>query len=214
MRFKKEAYLLEICVIILKTLIKKEKIMASILLPLAQGFEEVEAVALTDVLRRGGLAVRLAAVNRHNENNLVLGANGITLQADTTIENINPEEFDMILLPGGWEGTYTLADDETVQNILQEFKTKGKTIRSICAAAYALKTADVLGNNYTCYPAAADEIDHEGYRDDKAVVIDGNIMTSRGPGTALCFGLEIVKRFSGEESYKAVKEGMLLDFCE
>jgi len=188
--------------------------MASILLPLAQGFEEVEAVALIDVLRRGGIAVRLAAVNRHNENNLVLGANGITIQADTTIENINPEEFDMILLPGGWEGTYTLADDETVQNILKEFKRKEKTIGSICAAAYALKKADVLGNNYTCYPAASDEIDHKGYRDDKAVVIDGNIMTSRGPGTALCFGLEIVKRFSGEESYRAVKEGMILDFCE
>jgi len=188
--------------------------MASVLLPLAQGFEEVEAVALVDVLRRGGIAVRLAVVNQHNDNNLVLGANGITIQADTTIENINSEEFDMILLPGGWEGTYTLADDETVQSILKEFKSQEKTIGSICAAAYALKKADVLGDNYTCYPAASDEVDHEGYRDDKAVVIDGNIMTSRGPGTALCFGLEIVKRFSGEESYRAVKEGMLLDFCE
>ena len=188
--------------------------MALILLPIAQGFEEVEAVSLIDVLRRGGLAVRVATVDPHKDDNLVLGANGITIQADTNIKNVVADDFDMILLPGGWENTYTLAENETVQNLLKEFKANDKVIGSICAAAYALKKADVLGNNYTCYPAAADEVDHEGYRDDQAVVIDGNIMTSRGPGTALCFGLEIVKRFSGEESYNAVKEGMLLDFCK
>ena len=187
--------------------------MAAILLPIAQGFEEVEAVSLIDVLRRGGLAVRVATVDPHKDDNLVLGANGITLQADTNIKNVVADDFDMILLPGGWENTYTLADNETVQNLLKEFKANNKVIGSICAAAYALKKADVLGNDYTCYPAAADEVDHDGYRDDQAVVIDGNVMTSRGPGTALCFGLEIVKRFSGEESYEAVKEGMLLDFC-
>ncbi len=188
--------------------------MAAILLPLAQGFEEVEAVSLIDVLRRGGLAVRIATVDPHKDDNLVLGANGITIQADTNIKNVVADDFDMILLPGGWENTYTLAENETVQNLLKEFKFKDKVVGSICAAAYALKKADVLGNDYTCYPAAADEVNHEGYRDDQAVVIDGNIMTSRGPGTALCFGLEIVKRFSGEESYEAVKEGMLLDFCK
>jgi len=187
--------------------------MAAILLPIAQGFEEVEAVALIDVLRRGGLAVRVATVDPHKDDNLVLGANGITIQADTNIKNVVADDFDMILLPGGWENTYILADNETVQNLLKEFKAKDKVVGSICAAAYALKKADVLGNDYTCYPAAADEVDHEGYREDQAVVIDGNVMTSRGPGTALCFGLEIVKRFSGEESYNAVKEGMLLDFC-
>jgi len=187
--------------------------MALILLPIAQGFEEVEAVSLIDVLRRGGLAVRVATVDPHKDDNLVLGANGITIQADTNIKNVVADDFDMILLPGGWENTYTLAENETVQNLLKEFKANDKVIGSICAAAYALKKADVLGNDYTCYPAAADEVNHEGYRDDQAVVVDGNIMTSRGPGTALCFGLEIVKRFSGEESYQAVKEGMLLDFC-
>ena len=187
--------------------------MALILLPIAQGFEEVEAVSLIDVLRRGGLAVRVATVDPHKDDNLVLGANGITIQADTNIKNVVADDFDMILLPGGWENTYTLAENETVQNLLKEFKANDKVIGSICAAAYALKKADVLGNDYTCYPAAADEVNHEGYREDQAVVVDGNIMTSRGPGTALCFGLEIVKRFSGEESYQAIKEGMLLDFC-
>ncbi len=187
--------------------------MALVLLPLAQGFEEVEAVSLIDVLRRGGIGVRVASVDPHKDNNLVLGANGITLQADTNIKNVVSEDFDMILLPGGWENTYTLAENETVQTLLKEFKAKEKIIGAICAAPYALNKSGVLGNDYTCYPGTEEEINKQGYRDDQAVVIDGNIMTSRGPGTALCFGLEIVKRFSGEETYLAVKEGMLLDFC-
>ena len=187
--------------------------MSAILLPLAKGFEEVEAVALIDVLRRGALAVRIAHMDGELDSDMVLGANGITIKADTSIANVIEEDFEMILLPGGWEGTYILADNETVQGLLKEFKVKGKLIGSICAAAYALKKADVLGTDYTCYPAAADEVNHPGYREDQAVVTDGNIMTSRGPGTALCFGLEIVKRLVGIESYQAVKEGMLLDYC-
>ena len=187
--------------------------MALVLLPLAQGFEELEAVALIDVLRRGGIGVRVATVDPHKDDNLVLGANGITLQADTHIEHVVSEDFDMILLPGGWENTYTLADNKKVQTLLKEFKAQEKIIGAICAAPYALNKAGVLGDDYTCYPSVEEEIDKQGYRDDQSVVVDGNIMTSRGPGTALCFGLEIVKHLVGIESYNAVKEGMLLDFC-
>lgn len=188
--------------------------MATILLPLAEGFEEVEAVSLIDVLRRAGIDVRIAHIDGEDDGALVLGANGISIQADTSIANVKEEDFDMILLPGGWDGTYILAENESVQSLLKAFQAKGKMIGSICAAAFALKAAGVLGNDYTCYPAAAEEVNHPGYRDDQAVVTDGNIMTSRGPGTALCFGLEIVKHFSGVETYQAVKEGMLLDFCK
>ena len=88
--------------------------MATILLPLAKGFEEVEAVSLIDVLRRGGIEVRLAHMDGDMDTNLVLGANGITIQADTSIANVIEEDFDMILLPGGWDGTYALADNESV----------------------------------------------------------------------------------------------------
>jgi len=188
--------------------------MASVLLPLAKGFEEVEAISLVDVLRRGGVEVRMAHLDGDMDTELVLGANGITVKADTSIANVIVEDFDMILLPGGWDGTYALAENETVQRLLKEFKKNDKLIGSICAAAFALKEADVLTHNYTCYPGAKDEVNHEGYRDDQAVVTDGNIMTSRGPGTALCFGLEIVKRLVGDETYQAIKEGMLLDFCK
>ena len=122
--------------------------MALVLLPLANGFEEVEAVSLIDVLRRGGIGVRLAHMDGETDTDMVLGANGITIKADTSIANVLSEEFDMMLLPGGWEGTYTLAENETVQRLLKEFKQKEKVIGSICAAAYALKKADVLGTEY------------------------------------------------------------------
>ncbi len=120
----------------------------------------------------------------------------------------------MIVLPGGWEGTYNLADDERVQNLLREFNAKEKACRGDMCCTICPNRAGVLKDEYTCYPSVEDEIKKDGYRDDKQVVVSQNIMTSRGPGTALCFGLEIVKRLQGEENYQAIKGGMLLDFCE
>ncbi len=184
--------------------------MSKVLLPLAKGFEEVEAVSLIDVMRRGGIEVTVAYL----DSELVLGANGIVVKGDVSIDEVEADEFDMIVLPGGWEGTYNLADDERVQNLLREFNAKEKLVGAICAAPFALNRAGVLKDEYTCYPSVEDEIKKDGYRDDKQVVVSQNIMTSRGPGTALCFGLEIVKKLQGEENYQAIKGGMLLDFCE
>ncbi len=186
--------------------------MASVLLPLAEGFEELEAVALIDVMRRGGIEVRVVYLEDELHGRLVTGANGITVQADMSIKNIIADDFDMMVLPGGWDGTYALAENKRVLELLREFK-ETKAVGAMCAAPYVLKKAGVLGDNYTCYPEAKDEIDHIGYRDDKKVVIDDNIITSQGPGTAVCFGLAIVERFVGKESMQAVKDGMLLDYC-
>ncbi len=187
--------------------------MASVLLPLAEGFEEVEAVALIDVMRRGGIEVRVVYIEDElHHGKVVTGANGIGVKADISIKNVISDDFDMIVLPGGWGGTYALAEHARVIELLQEFKTN-KIVGAMCAAPYALKKAGVLGDNYTCYPGAKDEIDHPGYRDDMKVVTDGNVITSQGPGTAVCFGLAIVERLVGKESMQAVKDGMLLDYC-
>jgi len=183
--------------------------MARVVLPLAEGFEELEAVALIDVMRRGGINVRIAYIG---DSPLVLGANGITLQADNAIGSINADEFDMMVLPGGWDGTYGLAEDAKVISLLQEFKAN-KIVGAMCAAPYVLKKAGVLGHDYTCYPGAKEEIDHPGYREDSKVVVDDNVMTSQGPGTAVCFGLAILERLVGVETMQKVKEGMLLDYC-
>jgi 4-methyl-5(b-hydroxyethyl)-thiazole monophosphate biosynthesis len=187
--------------------------MASVLIPLAEGFEEVEAVALIDVMRRGGIEVRVAYIEDElHHGRVVTGANGIGVQADTSLKNIISDDFDMMVLPGGWGGTYALAENARVLELVKEFKAN-KVVGAMCAAPFVLKKAGVLGNNYTCYPGAKEEIDHPGYRDDMKVVTDGNVMTSQGPGTAVCFGLAIVKRLVGEESMQAVKDGMLLSYC-
>ena len=187
--------------------------MASVLIPLAEGFEELEAVALIDVMRRGGIEVRVAYIEDElHHGRVVTGANGIGVQADTSLKNIISDDFDMMVLPGGWGGTYALAENARVLELLKEFKAN-KVVGAMCAAPYVLKKAEVLGNNYTCYPGSKDEIDQPGYRDDLKVVEDGNVMTSQGPGTAVCFGLAIVKRLVGEESMQTVKEGMLLSYC-
>lgn len=186
--------------------------MSSVLLPLAKGFEELEAVALIDTMRRGGIDVRTVYLEDELQKELVLGANGITIQADMSIKNVISDDFDMMVLPGGWGGTYALAENSRVIVLVKEFKEK-KIIGAMCAAPFVLKKAGVLGTDYTCYPGAKDEIDHPGYRDDQKVVVNGNVMTSQGPGTTVCFGLAIVERLVGKESMQVVKEGMLLDYC-
>lgn len=187
--------------------------MASVLLPLADGFEEIEAVSLVDIMRRGGIEVRIAYLDGEFNTDLVTGTNGITVQADTSIKNVITEEFDMIVLPGGWGGTNHLAENPRVQTLLKEFKNRGKYVAAMCAAPYALHIAGVLNHHYTCYPSVEEKIRKEGYTDQEKVVTDGMVMTSRGPGTAICFGLEIVRKLVGEESYEAVKSGTLSDFC-
>jgi len=186
--------------------------MSRVLVPLAKGFEEIEAVSIIDVLRRAGIEVLVASLDKIS---LVKGANGISVESDMYIEDIDSNTLDMIVLPGGWDGTYALADDENVQRILQEMDSKGKNIAAICAAPYALNKAGVLKQNFTCYPSVEEQIREEGYQGDKAMVVeDENIMTSRGPATAICFALEIVKKLKGDETYEMLKSGLLANYCK
>jgi len=183
-----------------------------VLVPLAKGFEEIEAVSIIDVLRRAEVEVIVAALN---DEMLVQGANGITLKADARVADFSADALDMVVLPGGWDGTHALADDENVQNLLREMDAKGKNIGAICAAPFALNKAGVLKENYTCYPSVEEQIKKEGYQGDKTMVVeDANVMTSRGPATALCFALEIVKKLEGQEKYNALREGLLASYCE
>ena len=186
--------------------------MSRVLVPLATGFEEIEAVSIIDVLRRAEVEVLVASLS---SDMLVKGANGISIQADLQVKDVSADEIDMVVLPGGWDGTYALADDENVQNILREMDAKGKNIGAICAAPFALNKAGVLKEKYTCYPSVEEQIRKEGYQGDRAMVVeDANVMTSRGPATALCFGLSIVKKLKGEETYSTLKEGLLASYCD
>ena len=183
--------------------------MAKVCVPLAAGFEEIEAVSLINVMRRGGIEVIVAGVDE----TLVTGANGITVKADTDIGQVVADELDMVVLPGGWGGTHILAENETVQQLLRDMKAKEKIVGAICAAPFALKQAGVLNERYTCYPSVEEQIGKEGYTDKEKVVVDGNVMTSRGPGTAICFGLAIVRKLVGEETYRQLYDGLLAGYC-
>jgi 4-methyl-5(b-hydroxyethyl)-thiazole monophosphate biosynthesis len=184
--------------------------MANILIPIADGTEEIEAVTLIDVLRRAHLVVTVASVSNELK---IEGAHGITIEADMLITDSYRDDVDMIVLPGGWAGTDAFVASEKLQTMLQDMKKKDRLIGAMCAAPYALHKAGVLSENYTCYPSVQEKIATGNYIDEKAVVEDGNVITSRGPGTAMCFALAIVKKLAGQEKYKALKAGLLADFC-
>ncbi len=179
--------------------------MANILVPISNGFEEIEAISIIDICRRANIKVIVAGV----ENLEIIGAHGVKIISDVIIEDISSDDFDMIVLPGGLPNAFTLADNEKVQSLLKEFKNKNKKIGAICAAPYALHKAGVLNENYTCYPSFEEKIRLDGYSSNNPTIIDGNIITSRGPGTAIIFGLEIVNMLCDKETYDSVKNGLL-----
>lgn len=184
--------------------------MKRVLLPLAEGFEEIEAINIIDVLRRGDIEVIIASLDAHKE---VVGAHNITVLAEVQIKDVDIQSLDMIVLPGGWGGTVALRDDANVQKILKEMDKEGKNIGAICAAPLALHKAGVLKHNYTCYPTIEEQIREDGFDNKKMVVEDGNVMTSRGPATAICFALQIIKKLQGSEKYSSVKSALLADYC-
>ncbi len=183
--------------------------MASVLIPISNGFEEIEAVSIIDVLRRGGIQVTTASLDDEK----VTGANGITMIANNQLKYVDPNEFDMIVLAGGHDNAIHLKESELVQKILKDFDAKNRPIGAICASPMALAEAGVIKNRYTCYPSYENEIGLEKFTDAQNVVVDQNITTSRGPGTAICFGLEIVRQLVGEETYNQLKAGLLADYC-
>lgn len=180
-----------------------------IVVPLAKGFEELEAVALIDVMRRAGLEVVIAGI----DGEYIEGANNMVLKADEKIDTILADDYDMVVLPGGFGGTEILAKDSRVQNLIKAMAVENKMIGAICAAPLALHKAGVLEGKYTCYPSVEEHIGVKNYTADEKVVISGNVMTSRGPGTAICFGLAIVKKLCGVEMHNQLKEGLLATYC-
>ena len=179
--------------------------MPKIIIPISNGFVEIEAISIIDICRRAKIGVSIAAV----ENIQTIGAHNIKIEADCKIEDVNSNDFDMIVLPGGLPNAFTLAQNERVQFLLKEFKQKNKKIAAICAAPYALHTANVLNENYTCYPSFEHKIKLNGYKENDSVVIDKDIITSRGPATAMAFTLEIVRTLCSKEIYTNVKNSLL-----
>ena len=180
--------------------------MSKVLVIISNGFEEIEAVSIIDILRRAEIEVTIASV----ENIKTIGAHNITIIADKMVEEINSDNHDMIVLPGGLPNAFTLAENNKVQSLLKEFKNKDKFIGAICAAPYALHEANVLDEKYTCYPSFEKKISSSTYTNEADVIVDKKVITSKGPATAMQFGLELVKILKGEEIYTKIKNGLLV----
>ena len=173
---------------------------------LAPGFEEIEAVTIIDVLRRAGIEVTALSVGASP----VRGSHGISVSADRPLAEAAHEEWEMVILPGGMPGSTNLRDDPGVQGLLRRQAERGGRIGAICAAPIALGKAGLLrGRKATSYPGFEKELSGATYREER-VVADGNIITSRGPGTALEFALRIVEELKGAVAAEELRTGMLV----
>jgi 4-methyl-5(b-hydroxyethyl)-thiazole monophosphate biosynthesis len=181
--------------------------MAKVLVPLAAGCEELEAVTIIDLLRRAGIEVVTAGL----QPGIVKASRGTQLVPDTLLDSVLRDEFDMVVLPGGMPGAQHLKEDSRVQALLKRLAAEGKYTAAICAAPLALAAAGLLsGRKATGYPGMLEDL---GLPDvvlqNQAVVRDGKVITSRGPGTAMDFALELVEVLAGRAKRQEVEAGLV-----
>ncbi|MCG8486802.1 MAG: DJ-1 family glyoxalase III [Candidatus Thiodiazotropha sp.] len=180
--------------------------MARVLVPLAQGCEELEAVTITDLLTRAGVTVVTAGLDESP----VKASRGVTLLPDTTLDDVNADEFDMVVLPGGLPGADYLDADPRVHAILKQLHQQGKYTAAICAAPKVLAGAGLLdGRQATSYPGVLDgmSLPQVDVKSD-AVISDDKVITSRGPGTAMDFALELIEKLKGRQIRNEVEQGL------
>ena len=180
--------------------------MAKVLIPLAPGCEELEAVTMIDLLRRAGIEVTTAGL----EPGPVTASRGTVLVPDKPLEDVAGEDFDLIALPGGLPGATHLQQNATVQTLLRDMAKAGKYTAAICAAPKALASAGLLeGKRATCCPGSLNQLElGSTVLVDDAVVIDGTVVTSKGPGTAMDFALTLIELLSGKETRLEVEQGL------
>jgi 4-methyl-5(b-hydroxyethyl)-thiazole monophosphate biosynthesis len=170
--------------------------MGRVLVPIADGFEEIEAVTTIDILRRAGVEVVVAGLTA----GAMTGSHGIEIQPDCTLDEALGEEYDMIVLPGGLPGADNLEGDERVLALVRRMFEQGRYTAAICAAPKVLAAAGVLdGRTATSYPGFLDPAATPGLRiSAETVAQDGTVITSRGPGTAMDFALALVENLVGQ----------------
>jgi len=177
----------------------------NILVAIADGIEELEAVTVIDVLRRAGAEVTVASVGSLQ----VAASRGVKLTADAHIAQCADKTYTCIVLPGGMPGAEHLRDSQVLIELLKTQKQRGGWYAAICASpAVVLAHHGLLPHKATCYPSFADTLPDAACAA-RRVVVDGHCVTSQGPGTALEFALELVRQLMGEEKAKAVAEPMI-----
>jgi 4-methyl-5(b-hydroxyethyl)-thiazole monophosphate biosynthesis len=181
--------------------------MPKVLVPLAEGCEELEAVTIIDLLRRADIDVVTAGL----QEGAVTASRGVGLVPDTTLDAALQDEYDMVVLPGGLPGAEHLENDARVTELCKKMVDSGKFAGAICAAPVVLAKAGVLsGKRATSYPGFLDKMDLPDVKcTGGAVEIDGKIITSRGPGTAMDFSLAIIGALIGDAKRDEVEAGLV-----
>ena len=180
--------------------------MASVLVPLAQSCEELEAVTIIDLLRRADIDVTTAGLDEQP----VTASRGVVLIPDTTLDEALTKDYDMVVLPGGLPGADYLDNDERIQGLLKKMANNKKFTAAICAAPKVFASAGLLeGKRATAYPGTLEKLMLNNTTITADVVIkDGKVITSRGPGTAMDFALVLIENLVGIEKRDEVEAGL------
>lgn len=182
--------------------------MPSVLVPLAQGCEELEAITVIDLLRRADIDVVTAGL----DDQPVKASRGVTLVPDTTLDAALQQNFDMVVLPGGLPGADYLNDDPRIHQLLKDMAGQDKYTAAICAAPKVLGDAGLLDDKKaTHYPGALDatKLASTQFLLEQPVVCDGKVVTSRGPGTAMDFALELIGLLTNKATRDQVEQGLV-----
>ncbi len=179
--------------------------MRKVLLILAPGFEEIESIGVVDILRRSGAKVTLAATVEGP----LQGSRGVSVNSDCLLTDVDENDYDLLVLPGGQPGTTNLIESGRVLDIVKTMHRSDKWISAICAAPLVLQSAGILaGVKVTSHPSVKEKLYDVDYLDQR-VVVDGKIITSRSPGTALEFALVLVDLLFGKDRMDKVNDGVM-----
>lgn len=174
---------------------------------LANGFEDIEALATVDILRRGGVEVTIAGVT----DEIVTSSHNLKVVTDKKIDEIKAEDFDAVICPGGMPGASNLRDNQQVLEIVQKAYNSGKVVAAICAAPMVFERAEILkGKDFTMYPGMENYAPSGKYNSSKLVVKDGSVITGAGPAATFEYAFEILANLQGREIANQVAQGMLL----
>ena len=181
--------------------------MKTIFVFLADGFEEIEALTPVDILRRAGLSVKTVSVM---DEQVVAGAHGVPVMADVMFDEVNAEDAEMILLPGGLPGATNLDAHQGLSQMILDFAKEEKPLAAICAAPLVFGNRGLLeGKKATCYPGFETYLKGAQYTA-ALVEKDGNFITGKGPGAAMEFAFAIVEKYSGMDKVNELKQGMMI----
>lgn len=182
--------------------------MTSVLVPVANGSEDIEAITIIDVLRRGGVEVTVASI--HSDKVVTL-SRGCVLQADCLLSQVQEKMFDAVVLPGGVPGAEQLRDSTLLIDVLEKHDIQDALLGAICAApALVFGTHGfVMDKQATCYPGFEADLKGADYVADQPVVMDGNVITAQGPAVAMAFSLAVLANLKGYEEAQQVANGLL-----